>query len=455
MVTGSHIPDDRNGIKFNQPEGEVLKSDEAGILAAVAQVRAAETQAAAGSQGKFDAAGFFKPGQAPNLPAVNHAAQELYVRRYLDAFPQDFLKGKKIVFEEHSAVGRGIIADILITLGAELILEGRTDYFVPKDTENVTAETRENFRRLAEKYRPFAIVSTDGDSDRPFVVDENGVFKRGDELGAVVADFLGAQAAVFPISANDAVVSFLAQKNIPFMQTRIGSPFVIAAMNQAKAAGKKPVVGWESNGGFLTATEFTLFGQTLQPLPTRDALLPILCALGAGLRAGSISAAFEQLPRRYTQAGLLDNFPVAVSQALLQGLKPADEKITQVDFKSGRALCCRADGTITELSETSAAGLENFWARPGNVWEVKQLLEQRYFKPSLGYGAITALNVIDGIRIIFSSGDVAHIRPSGNAPQLRIYANASSQQRADEIVQQGLAENGILRAFEADIKALK
>ncbi len=30
MVTGSHIPDDRNGIKFNKPEGEVLKQDEVG-----------------------------------------------------------------------------------------------------------------------------------------------------------------------------------------------------------------------------------------------------------------------------------------------------------------------------------------------------------------------------------------------------------------------------------------
>ncbi len=28
MVTGSHIPDDRNGIKFNMPWGEILKEDE-------------------------------------------------------------------------------------------------------------------------------------------------------------------------------------------------------------------------------------------------------------------------------------------------------------------------------------------------------------------------------------------------------------------------------------------
>ena len=32
MVTGSHIPADRNGIKFNHPKGEISKKDEQGIV---------------------------------------------------------------------------------------------------------------------------------------------------------------------------------------------------------------------------------------------------------------------------------------------------------------------------------------------------------------------------------------------------------------------------------------
>jgi phosphomannomutase len=31
-----------------------------------------------------------------------------------------------------------------------------------------------------------------------------------------------------------------------------------------------------------------------------------------------------------------------------------------------------------------------------------------------------ASNVLDGVRVHFHNGDVAHIRPSGNARQLRI-----------------------------------
>src|SRR5262249_43125382 len=38
MVTGSHIPDDRNGIKFNKCAGEVLKTDEKGMSSQVVEL---------------------------------------------------------------------------------------------------------------------------------------------------------------------------------------------------------------------------------------------------------------------------------------------------------------------------------------------------------------------------------------------------------------------------------
>lgn len=70
MVTGSHIPDDRNGIKFNRIAGEVLKPDEAGIKA----------QQVALPAGLFDAAGALLLPQA--LPAVVDVTGE-YVQRYV------------------------------------------------------------------------------------------------------------------------------------------------------------------------------------------------------------------------------------------------------------------------------------------------------------------------------------------------------------------------------------
>ena len=55
----------------------------------------------------------------------------------------------------------------------------------------------------------------------------------------------------------------------------------------------------------------------------------------------------------------------------------------------------------------------------------------------------------DGLRITFANGEVAHLRPSGNADEFRFYAVADTQQRADEIAAIGVAEpGGILRSME-------
>ena len=130
MVTGSHIPEDRNGIKFNTAKGEVLKSDEAGIQHFVFEVR----KEVYGTLGKldcmFDTLGGLRI--QPQLPEVDHNAQTVYVSRYLDVFDADALKGAKIVVYEHSAVGRDVLVDILQGLGADVIRTGRKDNeFIP------------------------------------------------------------------------------------------------------------------------------------------------------------------------------------------------------------------------------------------------------------------------------------------------------------------------------------
>jgi phosphomannomutase len=67
----------------------------------------------------------------------------------------------------------------------------------------------------------------------------------------------------------------------------------------------------------------------------------------------------------------------------------------------------------------------------------------------LGFDEIVRLNVLDGVRIYFCNSDIVHIRPSGNAPQLRIYAVSDSQARADEIVSLAVREpDGVLRQLE-------
>lgn len=407
MITGSHIPADRNGIKFYKKTGEVLKEDEAGIKQAVAEVRQRLYEEDA-EVSVFKVDGMLH--EVLSLPIETNDARQAYIQRHTSFFAHDALAGKKIVFYQHSAVGRDILVEILQQLGAEVVPVGRSEVFIPIDSENVTPDDKVYFHKLAaENPGLFAIASTDGDSDRPFVIDAQGDFHRGDVLGAIVAEWLEADFAAFPVSASDAVNDYLYAQQVGYKHTRIGSPYVISAMQAAAANGHSRVTGWEVNGGFMLGCDIIKAGRTINALPTRDAIFPIIVALVSAAQNGqSITELFARLPARYTQAGMINNFPTEVSQIITANFA--------VDTPLARA-------TLNE-----------------------------YFTAGQGFAEITGLELLDGIRIFFANGDIAHLRPSGNAPQLRIYSVADNQERADEIVALAINEpDGIFRRLEQGV----
>ena len=454
MVTGSHIPFDRNGIKVNKSVGEILKSDEAGISREVELVRLEEYSRSA-TTSAFDASGMLKC--ALELPPLDRAAENAYVHRYLGSFDRGGLAGIRVLVYQHSAVGRDILPRILQELGAVVLAAERSETFIPIDTENITGEQLDCLEELTvaaeANGRPLhAIVSTDGDSDRPLVtailpvneIEPGGRrvrFLPGDLLGLAVAEYLRADAAAVPISSNDAVERRLRERKVLLKKTKIGSPYVVSALDNLRSAGTyERIIGWEANGGFLTGSDIALSKATLAALPTRDATLPILANLFAAAEQKiSLSALWDRLPARFGRAGLIDNFPVAVSQTILANLVPSGDVI-EVEFDSaGRVLDrSRADAMAAPLA---------LW--PAEDWRQRKATLACFFAPVLGFDEIARINVLDGVRIYFHNGDVAHFRPSGNAPQLRIYANSDSQARADEIVELAIREpDGILRQLE-------
>ena len=198
MVTGSHIPFDRNGYKTNTSCGELLKEQEEPIGRAVERVRQALYNQPFSSSA-FDADGRFKSGHA-ELPAPVDDARAAYAQRYSGFFAGQSLNGMRLLFYQHSAVGRDLVPDILRQLGVEVILTGRSDSFVPIDTENIDAAQLAVIQSLVDEAAAKhghidAVVSTDGDSDRPLLLgvdrSTNKVrFFGGDLLGMVVAEYL-------------------------------------------------------------------------------------------------------------------------------------------------------------------------------------------------------------------------------------------------------------------------
>jgi len=380
MVTGSHIPDDRNGIKFYKSAGEILKNDE--------QAMTARSVVIAG--GLFDAAGNAM-GETV-LPAATNDAERDYVQRYLDFFPENCLAGQKIGVYQHSTVARDMLVEVMQGLGAQVTALGRSEHFIPVDTEAIRPEDVSLAAGWAEEYDFDSIVSADGDGDRPLVSDESGIWLRGDVAGILCARYLQASCIATPVSCNSAVEKCGWFEHIE--RTRIGSPFVIAAMDAAIAEGAGDlkgynVVGYEANGGFLTATDIELNGRILTALPTRDAMIvPLAILMLAKAGGNSIAELLATLPQRFTYSDRLKEFPTGLSQSRLAALKTGD---MAADIQAAEALLGEA------------------------------------------FGPVASIDTTDGIRITFASEEVAHLRPSGNAPELRCYNEAASEARAVEM----------------------
>lgn len=355
MVSGSHIPFDRNGLKFYRAGGEITKADEAGVLAALA------------------------PGAPAPPPAVHIVADGVALARYrarsVDFFGPGRLAGRRVGVWQHSAAGRDLVVEVLATLGAQPVALGRTDGFVPIDTEAITPVDADRIAAWVAEHRLDALVSTDGDGDRPLVADETGAVLRGDAVGILTARALGADAVATPLNATTAIErsGWFARVE----RTRIGSPYVIEGLERCAVGAALPV-GFEANGGFLLGGMATgPEGRTLAPLPTRDAMTPLLAVLAAaGDAGGPLSALAATLPARATASDRLQEVAETRSAPLLAALA--------VEPEARAALL---------------AGL----AAP-----------------------VAAVDTRDGVRMTLDDGDIVHLRASGNAPELRVYTECAT-----------------------------
>lgn len=360
MVTGSHIPHDRNGLKFYSPIGEITKEDEIRI--------------------KDVSIDFTLDSSIPNLYPCPDAAS-CYFKRYIDFFPEGILKGKRVGFYEHSSAGRDLYIPIFEKLGAEIVSIGRSDKFIPIDTEAVGHDLVIQAKKWALEYKLDAIFSTDGDGDRPMLSDENGKWLRGDILGLLCAETLNIKSIAIPISCNSLIMQRKCFEEV--VLTKIGSPYVLDAFSSLKDKYQN-YAGFEANGGFILGSDITVDNRKIKALPTRDALLPILVLLSANKK---ISSLVHSLPSRFTYSDRIANFLPEKRDRLF-------------------TICKNNPHTIVDLLGENEAGIE-----------------------------VKDINNLDGYRFTLNNNVIIHLRSSGNAPELRCYCEADSEFCAQKYVE--------------------
>jgi phosphomannomutase len=161
-----------------------------------------------------------------------------------------------------------------------------------------------------------------------------------------------------------------------------------------------------------------------------------LAALHASLGRGvSLSECFGRLPQRFGVSDLLRDFPREAGQTILQRFQPRDESIEHVEFTFDGASARQHGRTAAALASVELTQDLN---RCREAWE-------RLFRPGEGYAKVVWMNFLDGVRVGLADGGVVQVRPSGNAPDFRVYATASSMERAVELARQTLRILGELR----------
>ncbi|WP_440864628.1 phosphomannomutase [Symbiopectobacterium purcellii] len=355
MVTGSHIPFDRNGLKFYRPDGELNKTDE---------IKITKSRAC------------FYPFSNLPLLTTDDGAKINYINRYLNFLTKSSLSGMRIGIYEHSSAGRDIYKTIFSSLGAEVISLGRSDDFVPIDTEAVSDEDKKKAIEWSNKYSLDAIFSTDGDGDRPLLADEHGQWVRGDILGLLASFFLGIDALAVPVSCNTAIERSNFFKNV--IRTKIGSPYVIESIKDL-LNNYSSVAGFEANGGFLLGSKVSYNNCAIEALPTRDAVLPVLVVLAAK-KNKPIYQLTSDLPQRYTYSDRIVDFSFGCSKSILSNaLENPDDFLKELE-----------------------------------IYDLKT----------------NAVDITDGVRIYTSKEVIIHLRPSGNAPEFRCYVESNKEGEA-------------------------
>ena len=369
MVTGSHIPADRNGLKFYTPEGEITKTDEAAIVAAVGKL-----------------ANGTPPRSDRQVLQQNRAAASRYLDRNGPLAKTIDLAGRHIGVWSHSSVAADPLARLLGQTGARVTVFGRSDGFVAVDTEAVSVAAQSQLREFAAREKPDAIVSADADGDRPLLADGDGEILPGDLVAFSAALALGAKSLATPVTSNSAIeLQFVGEVR----RTRIGSPYVLATMQTLASEGLSRIVGFEANGGLMTRDPLDLNGRPIEPLATRDAALPLLAVLSRlanrdfDLRT---LGAFHRF--RPARSDRIVDFPQACSQRLLREL-----------------------GKRPQLRNRMCGGAD----------------------------AVELADSIDGLAMRLSNGQTLRIRASGNAPELRLYAEAESLAEATRMIESAAA----------------
>ena len=234
MITGSHIPPERNGLKFFVSDGtEVygpLEEEIEKIFFGDKIKRVAWTEI--GTVHQFDCV----------MP---------YKKMLLDTGIKNENKNFKIILDPGHGAQCGIVSFVLRELGYDVLtINAQPDGFFPGRHSEPDQKNLKNLIEIIKIMGADIGIGIDGDGDRTIFVDDCGNFIMGDITGSILTDDLMKEgdSVVTPVSTSSLIDWVCEKNNGKVIKTKVGAADVVAELLKNDS-----VFAFEENGGNIFA----------------------------------------------------------------------------------------------------------------------------------------------------------------------------------------------------------
>ncbi len=237
-VTASHNPHVDNGIKiFERGKTSGEKLSERGCEAIESVIESEKTYA------------LISPTLREDLHTEALNLYKEHLRKYLGEV--DF-SGLKIALDCANGATSVIGKSIFEELGAEVeIIHANKNYGTTINL-NCGSTHLESLESLVKDAHLDLGIAFDGDGDRCLLVDETGAIVDGDEIIAILTNFLKLKKIAITVMANQGILNWAKENNIETEITAVGDSNVAAAMRE-----KKIKIGGEQSGHIILPNEST------------------------------------------------------------------------------------------------------------------------------------------------------------------------------------------------------
>ena len=262
---------------------------------------------------------------------LHQEALDLYKKHLKDYIGDIDFSNLKIGLDCANGATSVISDSILKELGAEVSLIYSDSHYGTKINHDCGSTHLESLQKLVKDERLDFGIAYDGDGDRCLMIDEKGNIVDGDQIIAILANFLSLKKITVTVMANQGLLNWAKENHIKTEITPVGDSNVAAAMQENQIQ-----LGGEQSGHIILPNE-----------PTGDGILTSLMITRV---ITNTKKSLESLTKIFTVSPqIIVNIPATPAQK--QTLKTSDQiKKLLLDYQnkldaiSGRLLV-RPSGT--------------------------------------------------------------------------------------------------------------